>query len=371
MSNTDRDSMLERWADGMEKLEQYYEDLYGPPATPATLPSVTDCDGMLEAIAEGLERARVNINKHSTTYHDTKMAYTKAVPANTKEASIEKIGGKTIVWNQLCGDADLGAYVTYGDDRIYTVSGTFSSTQFAILSNIKTVADHKYYVSFVNNSNSDNVRLTNGGNIGIDVYGRTGPKKSIRTATGAGYIYIRLSAGTYDFTAKCKVIDLTLMFGEGNEPATAEEVDTMFPAETYAYNEGTLLSAGVTNVVSKDGSNSTIDTYDVPAAVQALAGYGLSCPGHQNYIDFVGKKFVQEVGSRTYVEGDESDSTVITDGTNTNYPLTTPVETDISAYVTDDIRIDVEAGGTLTFPNGNGDDYRIPVPSIETFWVEI
>ena len=51
------------------------------------------------------------------------------------------------------------------------------------------------------------------------------------------------------------------------------------------------------------------------------------------------------------------------------YELDEPVETDISAYLTDDGLIEVEAGGTLEFPNQNGNDYRIPVPSAETFVV--
>ena len=38
-----------------------------------------------------------------------------------------------------------------------------------------------------------------------------------------------------------KVIDLTQMFGAGNEP-TIEEFEAMFPASYYPYNAGELLS---------------------------------------------------------------------------------------------------------------------------------
>ena len=81
-----------------------------------------------------------------------------------------------------------------------------------------------------------------------------------------------------------------------------------------------------------------------------------------NYIDFERKVFVQNVGSRSYTAGDESDDTVITDKTTTYYPLNPAVETDISSYITDNT-IEVESGGTLTFPNSHGSDYRIDVPS--------
>ena len=88
-------------------------------------------------------------------------------------------------------------------------------------------------------------------------------------------------------------------------------------------------------------------------------------------MDFERKVFVQNVGSRAYASGDESDSTVITDGTTTYYPLTTAVETDISAYLTDDNLIQVEACGTLKFSNSNGDDYRLLVPSEEEYMIDL
>jgi hypothetical protein len=53
------------------------------------------------------------------------------------------------------------------------------------------------------------------------------------------------------------------------------------------------------------------------------------------------------------------------------YELATPVETDISAYLSDDNLIEVEAGGTLTFPNSNGDNYRIPVPSTQEYMINL
>jgi hypothetical protein len=90
-----------------------------------------------------------------------------------------------------------------------------------------------------------------------------------------------------------------------------------------------------------------------------------------NYVDFERKVLVKNVGSRSYASGDESDSTVVTDGTTTYYPLNTPTETDISEHLTDDNLIEVEAGGTLTFPNSNGDDYRLPVPSEEEYMIDL
>lgn len=55
------------------------------------------------------------------------------------------------------------------------------------------------------------------------------------------------------------------------------------------------------------------------------------------------------------------------------YELEKPIVTDISTMLTDDFlrNIEVEAGGSVTFKNSNGDDYRIPVPSEEEYIVKL
>lgn len=55
------------------------------------------------------------------------------------------------------------------------------------------------------------------------------------------------------------------------------------------------------------------------------------------------------------------------------YELETPIVTDISSLIPDDFlrNLTVEAGGSVTFKNGNGDDYRIPVPSEEEYIVKL
>lgn len=55
------------------------------------------------------------------------------------------------------------------------------------------------------------------------------------------------------------------------------------------------------------------------------------------------------------------------------YELATPIITDISTLIDDDFlrNIEVEAGGTITFKNSNGDSYRIPVPSEEEYIVKL
>lgn len=55
------------------------------------------------------------------------------------------------------------------------------------------------------------------------------------------------------------------------------------------------------------------------------------------------------------------------------YELANPIITDISNLIDDDFlrNIEVEAGGSVTFKNSNGDSYRIPVPSEEEYIVKL
>lgn len=81
-------------------------------------------------------------------------------------------------------------------------------------------------------------------------------------------------------------------------------------------------------------------SYPIPQAILDLEGYGES----GNFVDFVEKKYHK--GDRTI---------------------------DISDIMGDTFQqpLEVEVGGTLTFKNSNGNDYRIPVPSSEEYVISL
>ena len=55
------------------------------------------------------------------------------------------------------------------------------------------------------------------------------------------------------------------------------------------------------------------------------------------------------------------------------YELAEPIITDISDIIGGTFQepLEVEAGGTLTFKNSNGDGFQIPVPSEEEYIVSL
>lgn len=104
-------------------------------------------------------------------------------------AKVSKLRGNTLVWNQLVD----------------------TST-----SSVTLVSQHKYYT------------VVDG-------------TKSIQTGANSA---ISVTGGTD------VVVDLTKMFGAGNEPTTVEEFEAMFPNSYYPYNEGELISLNPTGVKS-------------------------------------------------------------------------------------------------------------------------
>ena len=360
---------------------------------------------------------------------DTDTAYQKAVPTGAKLMSVKKVGGRSIVFNQLC---DIGlenfsetvsaAYHEYGickftanvGDKICIYSGGINGTY---------AANGAYVAGFI-------------GETYIEFWG-----KQIVQVTGNGncivYLRLRGNGNTYDnVSARPEIFNLTKMFGAGNEPSTVEEFEKMFPSDYYPYNAGEIVSAGTEEVAVGDTACT------IPEAIRNLPGYGWSAGTAKNYVDYENKRYVQcvssvDLGTLTWTKGEsvsfkthhlagqkltksysiapnficpkystktQNESwgkTSITgisatsnvggyiyvndtsyadaatfkqamSGVMLHYELETPIVTDISDLIPDDFlrNMEVEAGGSVTFKGGN-DDYRIPVPNEEEYVVKL
>lgn len=366
---------------------------------------------------------------------DSSSAYQKTVPTGGKLMSVKNIGGRSIVFNQLAirtaAKTDhYGITVTVNDDGTINLHGTVSAVpsynqlvltqQFSIALN-----GHKYLYRFSKNTTTTN-------QYGVCGFGTKGISSFIFSDNSgvvfAAMPYIHVVEGDVidiDNLGIC-VFDLTAMFGKGNEPTTAEEFEKIFPADYYPYNAGEIVSAGTEEVAVGD------TTHQIPEAIRNLPGYGWSAGTARNYVDYENKRYVQCVQSvdlgtlewlldgnnwwyntkipkglsdsnaicnkRTYVlkrdTGNETQwchsgggyfEVYVTDVTTSAdvskklsgvilyYELATPIVTDISSLIPDDFlrNMEVEAGGSVTFKNGNGDSYRIPVPNEEEYIVKL
>lgn len=188
---------------------------------------------------------------------DTDTAYAKTVPTGAKLMSVKNIGGRSIVWNQLISQivekTSNGIATTKIDSKSLHISGTSSAVCFIPISPVQTgISNHKY---LFHSHASDTTALSsgtgfyndNGGNRWHE-YG----KGIIFTMDGNGTIAIAFRVNsniTVDFSITPQIYDLTAMFGSGNEPASVEEFEKMFPADYYPYNAGEIVSAGTEEFV--------------------------------------------------------------------------------------------------------------------------
>lgn len=230
---------------------------------------------------------------------DSETAYQKAVPTGGKLMSVKSVGGRSIVWNQLIPDSIIHVTVTIDED---VAEEKWLKQIVADTSPIAQAIGHKVVgkcIRDINNPSSyvtvrfgnNNVNVSNGS----ERYTTT--ENGIYTLpSGVGnppQLYFRAfagaTAGTYEFTLQ--LYDLTAMFGIGNEPASVEEFEKIFPADYYPYAAGEIGSAGVTEVAVGDTA------YSIPEAIRNLPGYGWSAGTARNYIDYENKKYYKCVDS--------------------------------------------------------------------------
>lgn len=376
----------------------------------------------------------------------------------SKALTIDRVKGKSVVWNQLIAipSTDISMTengVTFTDNRdgTYTVStasgGATATTNINV--SLKMVEGHKYLLRGCPSGggtskyvlNVSTTFVSNGNDYGSGIIFTA---KQTRTISYPRMYVYSGAVITNPITFVPIVIDLTLMFGDGNEPSTVAEFEELYSPLYYAYNEGTLVNnaaAGLETVgfnlwdeeweigiynsttgrktsntasirsknyikvftgaeyyfkapvrlifhfydaffnqISAISANSSSEAITIPSGccymtfntrsadnvttysnnicinfsdadkngtyepykrnelslnlnsikvknsqgvVSTITG-GLKSAGTV-YDEIVGNRLIQRIGTRAYTSGDESNTSYITDGTNTNYPLSSPV----------------------------------------------
>lgn len=189
---------------------------------------------------------------------DAERAYQKDIPSGAKLASVKKIGGRTIVWNQLCKIkiVDKGKISESGitcdydkENNSITISGTAEKNMYFPVTDYFE-STHKFYLKSGLMGSENTILVYNDLNMMEYADRKNG---AIFTFDGRGRLYGRVCNGyTADgLTLKIMLVDITKMFGAGNEPSTPEEFEALFPEDYYPYNEGTLMSIPVNEVVEK------------------------------------------------------------------------------------------------------------------------
>jgi hypothetical protein len=200
---------------------------------------------------------------------DVTKAYQKQIPSGAKLGAVNKIGGRTIVYNQLFTTENYDSdnlKITYADNVI-TINGSISNNwiNFSPLGeNLNIVA--KFYIKMTIIKNDGKLSFNYGWlnrscytdsistGSSSAIYNQTTSELEKGPSTGISWADSLGSVTFNDVKIKIMIVNLTKMFGSGNEPSTVEEFEAMFPNDYYAYNEGELMSMSV-NEVDSVGKN--------------------------------------------------------------------------------------------------------------------
>ena len=192
---------------------------------------------------------------------DSETAYVKTIPTGAKLMSVKSVGGRSIVFNQLIPDSIIHVTVTIDED---VTEDKWISRIEADTSNIISAHGHKVLGKCVKDASNPTANVVvrfgdNNANISNGYESEHSTEKgiySLQPSVKNGALYYRAfagaTAGTYGFTLQ--LFDLTAMFGSGNEPASVEEFEKMFPTDYYPYNTGEVVSAGTESIIEQ-GAN--------------------------------------------------------------------------------------------------------------------
>ena len=336
----------------------------------------------------------------------------RQVPAGAASgyATIEQVEGNTVVWNQLVQN---GNFATVSNWTAFRVSYTVSNNIAEIIVNsgqddgyivqaVSAIQGHKYFICGSLKAGANKGRLQPSG-----VFASVPNEQQYTAGTGnferLAYITQANSTGNgniqqrnYDtatplYARDVICFDLSKMFGSGNEPTTVAEFEAWLAQNIgtlpyYDYNASELLSVKMSGMQTEDSSQQTLDT--IALDVTTITGINTATnvretifPNGMKQADRAGtSKDVLDlrsdtatvnVGSRAYQSGDESDTSVITDGTSTYYALTTPIEyTDLQDANGNPLnpRYKVEQGGTEQVLPVNTNTPTTVAPTLTTIY---
>ena len=267
-------------------------------------------------------------------------------------AKYKKVKGNTLVWNQkyqitISDKTQTLNSVTLTDNRdgSYTVvtdsNGATDDTVFGLRNSITIGKQHKVLLAGIPSGASLSTAYITNGWSGMSY--TTNSVFTITTGSGNMSIEIRVANGaviTTPLVFKPQIFDLTVM---GYDSLTADQFCKLFSLPYYENNKGFLLSFTGTGIKVTNADQTIESTLLLPISTYFPTGMKSAGSGtNRVYDELTEEKAITRVGTRAYASGDESDTTVTTDGTNTNYALTTPTEQSVSL----DLKYRIEDGWT-------------------------
>ena len=254
---------------------------------------------------------------------DTQTAYQRIVPSGAKAGAVMEWGGKTVGWNQkiepLNNDAIANEFDAYSvtasvkDAVTVNIAGTFADSfnSGGVFTMDIGLRANRVYLCIVGSRQDfskwpDSQYRISLNDSRLFKFSANNAKALIFNSEGASAFSLgaRFNAGTViDDTITPGLVDLTSLYGPGNEPTDTSD-PRIAQIEAYAaahpeYNAGELVSALVDEVRVTNAAGDSSNTYPIPSAVRNLPGYGWSAGSVANTVERTdnGWQYVQRVGS--------------------------------------------------------------------------
>lgn len=318
--------------------------------------------------------------------------YFQSVPTGAASgyATIEKIEGNTVAWNQLSGLNTASFTAGVNTQKILKTELNIPAGHVLLFiwHQDDTLLSAERNTPFVRDGGVNRYQSTAGNNnLSAGWY-------SWRYVVSSNVTELRYWGNNpnanYTISA-IHIYDLTAIFGAGNEPTTVADFEAWLAQNIgtlpyYDYNAGELLSVKMSGMQTEDSSQQTLDT--IALDVTTITGINTATNVREvvfpngmkqadregtvkDTLDLLSDTATVNVGSRAYQAGDESDTTVITDGTTTYYALTTPIEyTDLQDGNGNPLnpRYKVEQGGTEQVLPVNTSTPTTVAPTLSTIY---
>lgn len=203
----------------------------------------------------------------ATMVEDDREAYEKDVPSGVYEvATFDKLGGKSVVMNQLLDMGNIRVMTDFlgvtakKENGAYIVSGTTTQVANITISenDIPIAPNHKVFVSLNGKIEESYFKISQYNGISWASDSLLTANAIITTLANTTNLKLLLYAGsekTISWNIRPKLVDLSQLFGIGNEPTSTDDIrikllDKYLEANP-SYNEGSLVSADVESVVSR------------------------------------------------------------------------------------------------------------------------
>lgn len=225
-------------------------------------------DGYYESMTVGVSESLLSTDEQTATF-------TQRTSDHDGSVGVRAILGNTVVWNQLIDSDAMEASNQVSNKSVDATNHAISGTCQAEATNAwfgkyveqaKFIVGHKYVMVCkvtVDGAckalfNAYNAQYTYTDSYVSNVFSSAGSTifyaiRAITEVPGQPLFRVSISenASAVNVTVKeMMAIDLTRMFGAGNEPATVAEFEALYPEAYYPYDAGSLLPVNVEGVES-------------------------------------------------------------------------------------------------------------------------